>query len=171
MSDAPNTSPAFIQTVGILGQPVQLSNQVASRGAPGSNPVDIYDPTQSSYAQGNGALVESIEVMATGTMVQTVLLLFYQVTTETTPVWRFAREVFLPAVTTTPNNNVLTTSPANAYPVEMELPKIHSPAVADADNTYRGLRLNSLNRAIKWGVALGTAIASPVTVTMYGGEY
>ena len=117
--------------------------------------------------------MESIEVMATGVMVQTVLLFFYQITTETTPVWRFAREVFLPAVTAAPNNNVLTAtgSPGNAYPVEVQLPKIHSPAVADAANAYRGLRLNSLNRSIKWGVALGAAIATPVTVTMYGGEY
>lgn len=170
MTDSPNTAPAYMQTMGIIGQPVDISNQVCDRLAPGENPVIIYDPTQ-NYAQNNGALAEQIEVMARGVMVQTVLLFFHKLPTETTPTWRLAGEVFLPAVTAAPNNNILTTSPAGTYPLSVPLKKILSPVSSDANNPHRGLRLNSLERPFQWGVGVGTAIASPVTVTMYGGEY
>jgi hypothetical protein len=153
----PNTAPAFIRNVGIVGQPVALTNQVCSRDNPGSTPVIIYDP-----------LVESLRSEATGVTAASCLLLFHRVMDEAQPVWRKAGEVQLPSVATAPTEGSIL-----SYPVEMLLPRILFPVAGTANESYlRGLRLNAIDRPVQWGVALTVAVGSaPIIVTMYGGEY
>lgn len=166
MTAAPNTSPSFIQTVGIVGQPVQLTNQVCTRDAPGTAPIVIYDPT-ANYALGNGAFVEEIRIEATGVSVASCLMLFHRVLTEAIPVWRKSSEVALPAVASVSNDSAIA-----GYPVFMPLPKILGP-VPQTGNTsqFTGLRINYPDSSIQWGVALTVAVGgSPINVVMYGGE-
>lgn len=167
MVAAPNTSPAFIQTVGILGYPAELTSQVCTRDAPGSIPLTIYDPT-ADYAQGNGALVEVIRAEATGVTAASCLLLFYRLMEDSSPKWRKAAEIALPAVGTVPTNAAIA-----GYPVELPLPKILFPVPSAGTTTqFTGLRLNPPERPIQWGVALTVAVGTaPIIVTMYGGEY
>lgn len=167
MTASPNSSPIFIRNIGIIGQPVMLTNQTCFRDVPGNTPVIIYDPT-ASYALGNGALVESIQASATGITAASCLMIFYRITDETQPLWRKAFEVSLPAVSA----GVLDSAIAG-YPVEVPLPKLNFP-VAHAGNNpnITGLRINPNDRPIEWGAALSVAVGtSPVIVTMYGGEY
>lgn len=163
----PNTAPAFIRNVGIVGQPVGLTNQVCPRDNPGSIPVIIYDPS-ATYAMGNGALVESLRAEATGVTAASCLVLFHRVMDEAQPVWRKAAEVQLPSVTSAPTDGSIL-----SYPVEIPLPRILFPTASTGNDSYlRGLRINALDRPVQWGVALTVAVGTaPVIVTMYGGEY
>lgn len=167
MPDAPNTSPSFIQTMGIVGVPVELTNQVCSPDNPGTTPVIAYDPT-ATYAEGNGALVEMIDIQLTGTTAATTVLMFYRIAEETTPKWRKSSQRAI---------NAATYSAAAELPsYKMLLKDILSPVPhAGAGTTlqqFQGLRLNSPNRGIQWGFALTMAAGtSPIIVTMYGGEY
>lgn len=158
MSDAPNTSPAFIQTVGVLGFPIELTNQVCARNNPGSTPVVLYDSAE-EYTQGNGALAESIDIRLTGTNPDLVVLLFDKFINETVPKWRLVDELFIPATSAT------TTAEIPKY--EFRLKKLLSPGKGSENN--QGLRLNSSN--IQYGVALTVASTDSVIVRMYGGEY
>jgi hypothetical protein len=130
--------------------------------------VTIYDPLQ-SYAQGNGALCECIKVVATGTTAATVLLLFYRMLEDTNPLWRFASELAIPAIASVP-----TTTTIAGFPLFLPLPNILFPLpMVGTTANFTGLRVNSTNRKIQWGVALtvSTGAAFPLIVTMYGGEY
>ena len=160
MSDAPNTSPAFIQTNGVLGFPIELTNQVCTRNNPGSTPVIIYDATE-DYAQGNGGLVETIDIKLTGTSPDLVVLLFDKFVAETIPKWRLVDELFIPATTAT--------STAGIVKYEFKLKKILSPSKTSGTENNQGLRLNSKN--IQYGVALTVAATDPIIIRMYGGEY
>lgn len=160
---APNTQPPFIKRVGILNS-VRLTNQVCARDGTGGTPVTIYDPT--IHGDGNGALCEVIQIMPVGVNVASVLYLFFQLATVTPARWDFFQELALPAVTATPNNAVLTAG--GSYPLSVTLPPILFPASNSPATPNRGLRLNA--EGVIWGVALGTAIASGVNVTMFGGE-
>ncbi|NJL10944.1 MAG: hypothetical protein HC908_14315 [Calothrix sp. SM1_7_51] len=163
----PNTSPAFIRNVGIIGQPIALTSQVCTRENPGNTPSVIYDPS-AAYATGNGALVETIRAEATGVTAASCLLLFHRILDEAQPVWRKALEVTLPAVATIPTDSAIP-----GYPVELPLPKILFPvAGAGNDASMRGLRLNPSERPIQWGAALTVAVGTaPIIISMYGGEY
>lgn len=158
MADSPNTSPAFIQTVGVLGLPIELTNQVCTRNNPGSTPVVIYDSSE-EYAQGNGALVEALDIQVTGITPDTVVMLFDKFLSETIPKWRKVAEVFIPSTSAT--------STAVLTEYEFPLKKILSPTKGNDNN--QGLRLNSSN--IQYGVALTVATTDPVIIRMYGGEY
>jgi hypothetical protein len=167
MSDAPNTSPAFIQTMGLIGVPVELTNQVCPPDNPGTTPVIAYDTT-GSYSQGNGALVEMVDLQLTGTTANTTVLMFYRLLDETNPKWRKAAQRAIASVT---------------YSATVELPSykillkdILFPVPAAGAGTtlqqFQGLRINSPIRGIQWGFALtADAGSAPIIVTMYGGEY
>lgn len=160
---APNTQPTFIKRVGILNS-VRLTNQTCLRDGTGGTPVTIYDP--SIQGDGNGAICETIQIMPVGINVASVLYLFFQLATITPTRWDFFNEITLPAVTAIPNNAPLTAG--GSYPLSVPLPAILFPASQNPSTPNRGLRLNA--EGVVWGVALGTAIAAGVNVTMFGGE-
>lgn len=160
---APNTQPSFIKRVGILNS-VRLTNQTCLRDGTGGTPVTLYDP--SLHGDGNGAICEAIQIQPVGVNVASILYLFFQLASITPARWDFFGEVALPAVTAIPNNAVLTAG--GTYPVSATLPIILFPASQNPSTPNRGLRLNA--EGVVWGVALGTAIAAGVNVTMIGGE-
>jgi len=161
---APNTQPPFIKRVGILNS-VRLTNQTCLRDGTGGTPVSIYDPAING--DGNGAVCETIQIMPVGINVASVLYLFFQLATVTPARWDFFQEIALPAVTATPNNAVLTA--AGSYPLSVPLPTVLYPASQTPSTPNRALRLNA--EGVIWGVALGTAIAAGVNVTLFGGEF
>lgn len=163
MSDAPNTSPAFMQTMGIIGNPIDLTNQVCTPSTPGTTPAIAYSPI-SDYAQGNGALVEMIDIKLTGTTVATSVLMFYENLDETVPKWRFSAMRAIAAATYDP----LSELPSYKMPLKDILFPV--PQVGTVAN-FQGLRLNSSLRSIQWGFALTVAVTSPIIITMYGGEF
>ncbi|HEY9598370.1 MAG TPA: hypothetical protein V6D33_11930 [Cyanophyceae cyanobacterium] len=160
---APNTQPTFMKRGGILNS-VRLINQTCLRDGTGGTPVTLYDP--SINGDGNGAICEVIQIMPVGVNVATVLYLFFQLATVTPVRWDFWQELALPAVTAIPNNATLTAG--GSYPLTVTLPQILFPASQTPATPNRGLRLNA--EGVIWGVALGTAIAAGVNVTMFGGE-
>lgn len=167
MADAPNTSPAFIQTMGMIGVPVELTNQVCTPDNPGTTPVIAYDPT-ADYVQGNGALIEMVDIQLTGNTTATTVLMFYRWTNETTPKWRKAAQRAIAAATYS--------AAAELVSYKMPLKDILFPVPgAGAGVTlqqFQGLRLNSPTRGVQWGFALTVASGTaPIIVTMYGGEY
>lgn len=166
MADSPNTSPPFIQTVGTIALPIQLTNQVCTRDNPGTTPVTIYD-SGADYNQENGALIEMIDIQLTGVTVDTVVMLFDQYDSETTPVWRKVGEVAVPAV----SPSLTTAVPSYKIPLKDILsPVPHAGAgVSQPPQQFQGLRVNSSN--IKLGVALTVANTTPIIVRLYGGFY
>ena len=167
MADAPNTSPGFIQTVGIIGVPIELTNQTCTPDNPGATPLVAYDPT-ADYAQGNGALVEMVDIQLTGSTAGTTVLMFYRLTLETSPKWRKAAQK---AIATVAYSNIV-----ELPSYKMSLKDILFPVPAGGAGTglqqFQGLRINSPSRAIQWGFALTVAAGTaPIIVTMYGGEY
>lgn len=166
MADAPNTSPSFIRTCGVLGSVVALTTQVCTRDAPGSTPVVLYD-SNGAYAGGNGALAEDFTVCATGPIAKSVLFMFLKFTADTNPVWVNIFEWDLPALSA-----VSATTASASYPLSLPLRKILSPQPhAGSAGIFTGLRINSSGRAIQLGLALGTAIGSmPLICTLWGGE-
>lgn len=167
MADAPNTAPAFIQTVGFIGVPIELTNQVCTRENPGTTPLTIYS-SDSDYNQGNGALVEMIDIQITGNTAATVLMLFDRFTTETIPKWRKLAEVAIAAAT--PSN----TSAVTSYKIPLKdilFPVPHAGAgTAQPPQQFQGLRLNS--SGVELGVALTVAAGTaPVIVRLCGGFY
>lgn len=165
--DAPNTSPAFIQTMGILGSPVELTNQVCTPDNPGTTPLTAYD-SSGTYAQGNGALIEMVDVQLTGTTAATTLLMFYRLLDETTPKWRKLGQVAIASATYS------ATVALPSYKITLKDILFPVPA-AGAGTTlqqFQGLRVNSPTRGIQYGFALTVAAGTaPIIVTLYGGEY
>jgi hypothetical protein len=162
MSDAPNTSPAFMQTMGILGV-VDLTTQVCTPSTPGTTPAIAYS-TSDTYSQGNGALVEMVDLQLTGTIVATAVMMFYQLLDETSPKWRKAAMRAVAAA----NYDAAVELPSYKMPLkDILFPVPQNSALSN----FQGLRINSTLRPIQWGFALTVAIASPVIVTLYGGEY
>jgi hypothetical protein len=166
MSDNPNTSPSFIRTGGMIGAVVSLTNQVCTRDNPGNIPLVIYDST-ASYAQGNGAYCEDLTVCATGIVAKSVLFLFIKFTADTNPTWFNIAEWDLPALA-----SISATTASAGYPLSVSLRKVLAPSSLVGTNPYKSaLRINSSNRSIQLGLALGTAIGSmPLIATMWGGE-
>jgi hypothetical protein len=162
---APSTQPAFIKRVGIINS-VRLTNQVVARDGTGGVPVVIYDPT--IHGDGNGALVESIQVMPVGVNAASVLFLFFSLATITPVRWDFWQELTLPAVTAAPAAAALTSGASPPYPLLVQLPPLLSPA-SPTTTPNRGLRLNG--SGVIWAVALGSAVAAGVNVTLFGGEH
>lgn len=163
MSDAPNTSPAFMQSMGILGLPVDLTTQICTPSTPGSAPVAAYSSI-ADYALGNGALVEMIDIQLTGSIPATTILMFYRFTGETSPRWRKAASRAVAAATYD------STSELPSYKIPLKDILFPVPQVGTTPG-FSGLRLNSSSRSLEWGFALTVAVTNPIIVTMYGGEY
>ena len=167
MPDAPNTSPAFIQTVGILGVPVDLTNQVCNPDNPGTTPLVAYDPL-ATYSEGNGVLVEMVDIQLTGTCVATTVVMYYRLTLETSPRWRKAAQRAIAPI----SYSTTVELPSYKMPLKDILSPVPGGGAFVGVPQFTGLRLNSPTRNIQWGFALtvvsGTA---PIIVTMYGGEY
>ncbi|MBO3463134.1 hypothetical protein G7B40_001470 [Aetokthonos hydrillicola Thurmond2011] len=167
MADAPNTSPAFIQTMGIIGVPVDLTNQVCTADNPGTTPIIAYDPT-ADYAQGNGALIEHIDIQLTGNTAATTVLLFYKFISDTTPKWRKAAQRAIASATVSTTAEL----PSYSMPLKNILFPVPQAGAGTGLQQFQGLRINSPDRSIQWGFALTVAAGtSPIIVTMYGGEY
>lgn len=158
---SPNTQPVFIKRVGVINS-VRLTNQICLRDGTGGTPLTIYDPL--IHGDGNGALIEAIQVEPVGVNVASVLFLFFQLATVTPSRWDFWQELALPAVTAAPLAAAITSG--GTYPLQVLLPPLLAPTPASV--IRNGLRLNG--SGVIWGVALGTAIAAGVNVTLFGGE-
>lgn len=167
MPDAPNTSPAFIQTSGMLGVPIELTNQICTPDNPGTTPLIAYDPT-ADYAQSNGALVEMVDIQLTGTTAATTVLMFCRLTLETSPKWRKSAQRAIASVTYSSTVEL----PSYKIPLKDILFPVPAGGAGTGLQQFQGLRINSPTRAIQWGFALTVAAgAAPIIVTMYGGEY
>lgn len=167
MADAPNTAPAFIQTSGMLGVPVELTNQVCTPDNPGTTPVLAYDPT-ADYAQGNGALVEMVDIQLTGNTAATTVLMFYRWLNETNPKWRKAAQRAIPTAAYS------ATAELASYKIPLKdiLFPVPGAGAGTVLQQFQGLRINSPDRGVQWGFALTVAAGTaPIIVTMYGGEY
>lgn len=167
MADAPNTSPAFMQTMGILGFPVELTNQVCTPDNPGTTPVIAYDTGQ-SYAQGNGALAEMVDIQLTGTTAATTVMMFVRMLDETSPKWRKVAQRAIASVTY--SNTV--ELPSYKIPLKDILFPVPAGGAGTGLQQFQGLRINSTLRGVQYGFALTVSAGSaPIIVTMYGGEY
>lgn len=171
MTENPNPQPSFIRSGGIVGTPVKLTNQVCSRDSPGNIPIVIYD-NQGDYTTGNGAIVENIVVVPTGTVTQSNLLIFYKLITGTvTPEWLLYEEFNLPALGSVSNTAKSNDYPKKFYPVRDLYRSV--PQVSNAENYQypKGIRLNGNSRNYQIGVALTSAIGSlPIIIYLEGGE-
>lgn len=150
---SPNTQPIFIKRP--ILESVKLVGQVVGREPGTATPVQLYTGGPA------GGLIESIEVIALGANVQTVLRLFYRL-----PLgdgYQLFRETSLPAVSAAPTDNVIT-----GYPVRVALPKIMFPASPNPATPNDGLRVPS---GVEIAIALGVPIVSGVIVSCYGGEF
>lgn len=165
--DAPNTSPSFMQTMGILGFPVELTNQVCSPDNPGTTPVTAYD-AGSDYAMGNGALVEMIDIQLTGTTAATTVIMFVRLADEVTPKWRKVAQCAIAAV----SYSQTVALPSYKMPLKDILFPVPAAGAGTSLQQFQGLRINSPSRSLEYGFALSVATApAPIIVTMYGGEY
>lgn len=162
MPDAPNTAPAFMQTTGLLGVPVELTNQVCTRDTPGSTPVVGYD-SSAEYAQGNGALVEMIDIQVTGNAIATVVMMFDRYTGEVSPKWRKVAEIAVAAAA------ISNTSVLPSYKIPLKDILFPVPGGSSLPQ-FQGYRINS--KGMQLGFALTVAVGtSPLIIRMYGGEY
>ncbi len=167
MPDAPNTSPAFIQSTGIIGIPVELTNQVCQADTPGNVPVVAYDPN-GDYPQGNGALVETVDIQLTGNTASTTVCMYYRLLTELTPHWRKASQRAIAQASVSPTAEL----PSYQMPLKNILFPAPQLGIGSTLQQFQGLRINSPGRSVQWGFALTVAAGtSPIIVTMYGGEY
>jgi hypothetical protein len=167
MPDAPNSSPAFIQTMGMIGVPIELTNQVCNPDNPGTTPLTAYDPT-ANYAQGNGALVEMVDIQLTGTTVNTTVLMFYKLLEEISPKWRKAAQRAIASVSYSSTVEL----PSYKIPLKDILFPVPAAGAGTTLQQFQGLRINSPDRSVQWGFALTVAAGTaPIIVTMYGGEY
>ena len=153
INSSPNTSPIFIKRP--ILESIQLSSEVVGRIPGVATPIQLYS------AGGAGGLIETIEVVALGANVQSVLRLYYLLPLSSG--YKLFREVLLPAVTIISNDNALA-----GYPVRVSLPKIMFPASPNPSTPNDGLRVPS---GVEIAAALGTAIASGVIVSCFGGEF
>ncbi len=92
---------------------------------------------------------------------QSVLRLYYSLPLGNG--YQLFRETLLPAVAAVSNDNII----AN-YPIRIALPKIMFPASPNPATPNDGLRVPN---GVEIAAALGTAIASGVIVSCYGGEF
>lgn len=163
----PNTQPAFIRIGGILGTPARLTNQVCTRNAPGNIPIVIYD-TQEKYTSGNGAIVENLIVVPTGTVVKSVLFLFIKDLSSPNPEFLLYEEIDLPAL-----SSVSATAKSTVYPLKAPLSREIYRSVPSVGSLAfpRGFRIPGNSSSLQYGVALGTAIGTlPLIVYLEGGE-
>ncbi len=149
----PNTSPIFIKRP--ILESIQLQTEVVGRVPGVAIPIQLYS------AGGAGGLIETIEVVALGANVQTVLRLYYSLPLGSG--FKLFRETLLPAVATVSNDNIIT-----GYPVRVALPKIMFPASPNPATPNDGLRVPN---GVEIAAALGTAIASGIIVSCFGGEF
>lgn len=169
MAENPNPQPSFIRAGGILGNPVKLTNQVCTRDAPGNIPLVIYD-TQGSYTSGNGAIVENLVIVPTGSVAKSVLFIFVKdlSTSLTAPEFTLYEEIDLPALATISASTKDTNYPLKA-PIARELYR-SMPNVGSLQFP-KGLRICGNSRSLQYGIALGTAIGTaPIIVYLEGGE-
>lgn len=149
---ATNTQPSFIKSP--LLWTVTLTNEVVNR-SPGSAV-----PALLGTAGASGALIESIQVYPLGDIVASPLRIFLKVFNSTNYI--LLLETSLTAVSGSGN-----TAAIADYPIEVQLPRILSPASQTPATPNRGLRLPA-DYALY--AALGTATAG-VIVTATGGDY
>lgn len=169
MSENPNPQPGFIRAGGILGNIVSLTNQVCTRDAPGNIPLVIYD-TQATYTSGNGAMVENLIIVPTGTVAKSVLFLFVKDldTTAISPFFTLYDEIDLPALA-----SVSASAKSASYPLKAPLTRDLYRSLPQVGSLQypKGLRLNGNSRNFQYAVALGTTIGTaPMYVYIEGGE-
>ncbi len=150
---AVNTQPNFIKSS--LLWLIVLTNEVVNR-SPGAAV-----PKLLGVAGSNGSLIESIQVYPLGDIAASSLRIFLKASNSTDynllPV-----ETTLTAVSGSGNASAIA-----GYPIEVQLPRILSPASLTPATPNRGLRLPP-DYALY--AALGTATAG-VIVTATGGDY
>ncbi|MBW4674672.1 MAG: hypothetical protein KME52_11780 [Desmonostoc geniculatum HA4340-LM1] len=150
---ATNTQPSFIKSP--LLWMVTLTNEVVNRSPGAAVPVLL------GISGASGSLIESIQAYPLGDVVASPLRIFLKASTSSNYV--LLTETSLSAVSGSGNTAAI----AN-YPIEVQLPRILSPASQTPATPNRGLRLPA-NYALY--VALGTAVTSGVIVTATGGDY
>lgn len=148
-----NVSPIFIRKPLIAS--VLLKEQIALRLPINQLPVTLCSGGSA------GSFIETIEVMALGNNIKSVLRLYYKLPLETQ--YRLFTEHTLPAVA-----NASETDALADYPRGVDLPKVLFPASPDPTKPNGGLRLPA---GCEIAVALGIAVAEGVVVTVFGGDY
>jgi len=149
-----NVQPVFIKDP-LIWQ-VTLKDQVVNRSPGSAVPVLL------GTAGDDGSLIETIQVYPLGDNVATVARFFYQLQ-GTTGYTLLPFELSLTATSSTGNTTAI-----SGYPLEVVLPKILFPASPTPGTPNRGLRLPAGTQLY---TALGTAVATGVIVSCYGGDY
>ncbi|MFN6460853.1 MAG: hypothetical protein RMZ41_003270 [Nostoc sp. DedVER02] len=147
-----NTQPNFIKSA-ILWT-VTLTNEVVNR-SPGAAVPKLLGTSGAS-----GALIECIEICPLGDIVASPLRIFLKPPGSTEYIFR--SETSLTSVSGSNNTTAIA-----GYPIEVQLPRILSPASQTPATPNRGLRLPA---GYALYAALGTANAG-VIVTATGGDY
>lgn len=149
--NSPNTQPIFIRSPKIWS--IALRTEVGS-----TDPSATFIPKTLAVGGDPASAIETVEVCATGLMVASELYLYLHDLTGTQGQNRLISRTLLPAITVY----------AAADPIAVLLPATLSPASPDPILPNRILRLPS---GWELRAALSNAIASPIIVTAFGGDY
>jgi hypothetical protein len=149
-TNSPNTQPIFIRTPRIAS--LVLSTQVAD-----ILPTSTAVPPTLISGNDPSTAIESIEIINTGAAVATILNLYIYNINGTQGQSRLISQTAIPATTTT-------TAPYS--PIIVLLPLTLSPV-----NNLSPSRIIRLPQGWELRAALTTAIATPVIVTAFGGDY
>ncbi len=150
---ATNTQPSFIKSP--LLWMVTLTNEVVNRSPGAAVPVLL------GTAGASGSLIESIQAYPLGDNTASPLRIFLKPSTNSNYI--LLAETSLTTVSGSGNTSAI----AN-YPIEIQLPRILSPASQTPATPNRGLRLPA---GYALYAALGTAVAAGAIVTVTGGDY
>jgi hypothetical protein len=151
MANSPNTQPIFIRSPQIWS--LVLKTELGS-----TDPASTLLPKTLAIGGDPASAIETIEVQPTGDMAATVLNLYLYDAVGTQGQNRLIAQTVLYALTGV-------TAPAR---VQIILPATLSPASPESDLPNRLLRLPS---GWELRAALSDAIANPIIVTAFGGNY
>lgn len=151
MSNSPNTQPIFIRSPKIWS--ISLRTELGS-----TNPTSTLVPKTLAIGGDPASAIESIEIQPTGDMIATILYLYLFDTTGTNGQNRLISQTALDALT----------SVIAPDRVQILLPATLSPASPESDLPNRMLRLPE---GWELRAALSVAIANPIIITAFGGDY
>jgi hypothetical protein len=149
MANSPNTQPIFVRTPKIHS--LVLQTELGQ-----TNPNSTLVPKTLLIGSDPGTAIETIEVMPTGAMVDTSLYLYLYDLIGTQGQNRSIRVVNLPALAVG--------DPLE--PISIALPNTLSPV-----NSLNPSKIIRLPEGWELRAALSTAIANPIIVTAFGGNY
>jgi hypothetical protein len=149
MSNSPNTQPIFIRSPRIAS--IVLSAETVTDTLPTNTGV----PKTLITGADPSTAIESIEIINTGAAVATILNLYLYNINGTQGQSRLISQTSIPVATTAPYTPIVVLLPSTLSPV----------------NNLSPSRIIRLPQGWELRAALSVAIATPVVVTAFGGDY